>query len=433
MWYEAKRYVFEECQFDQVFFVEDDLRLSPHTLTLLLSLRRWLDVNYTNACVIGTTTQCSMTLEEKQANLALVSDCGAMLNNHLLTRECWNLLRPWMHEYVTQFLQCAYRERDGDRIKEWMRTLAQRLPVQGGPRMFPVHWPCKDYFADQPVTSQDGAMALAIRLAGFSHVTTAVNRGWHIGKQGENASEEWWDRVYRYNQPRCFRGRQHPDVLPRTRMRDILIIVSTFNRRDLTGVTLDSLQRCKSQASDVLVLDDNSDTYDVNWLARWGWPVERREANVGVGRAAHCRYTRFLNAPEQSQYLCAVDNDLVFGARFDHRLRQLWEIARAPDVLSVLTGYRSVTQRVLAAHDGWVEVDGVGGAVQFVDRATARALIDTMPDNWWGHNWDHCISRVFQRKLATPRSLAQHLGVHGDGANGISADVAFDFVGENLW
>lgn len=195
--YEAKRYVFEECRFDQVFFVEDDIRLSPHTLTLLLNLKHWLGVNYTNGCVIGTTTQCNLSLEEKQADLALVSDCGAMLNNHLLTREGWNLMRPWMHEYVTTFLQCAYRDRSSERIVEWMKTLALRLPVQGGERMFPVHWPFKEYFLDKPVTSQDGAMALAIRLAGFAHVTTTVNRGWHIGKHGENAAgEDWWDRVY---------------------------------------------------------------------------------------------------------------------------------------------------------------------------------------------------------------------------------------------
>lgn len=216
-------------------------------------------------------------------------------------------------------------------------------------------------------------------------------------------------------------------------MKDILIIVSTFNRRDLTGVTLDSLRRCKSQASDVLILDDNSNLYGTDYLSRWGWPVERREANVGVGRAALCRYTRFLESPEQYRYLCAVDNDLLFAAKFDYRLRQLWEVTRKESVLTVLTGYRSVTQRVLVTHDDWLEVDGVGGAIQFVDRETAHAIIGAMPHIWWSHNWDHCISRVYQRKIAPVRSLAQHLGVHGDGANGISEDVAFDFVGENQW
>lgn len=216
-------------------------------------------------------------------------------------------------------------------------------------------------------------------------------------------------------------------------MKDILVIVSTFNRRDLTGITLDSLKRCLSPASDVLILDDNSDKYPLNWLCRWSWPVERRESKVGVGKAALARYLRFLESSDQYRYLCAVDNDMIFGARFDYRLRQAWEIYRNPEMLTVMTAYRSVTQRVLVEHEDWVTVDGVGGAVQFVDRLTAKALVETMPSTWWAHNWDHCISRVYQRKLAPRRSLAQHLGNHGDGVNGASDDVAFDFVGENQW
>lgn len=215
-------------------------------------------------------------------------------------------------------------------------------------------------------------------------------------------------------------------------MKDILVIVSTANRRDLTGITLNSLKRCLSPASDVLILDDNSDTYPLNWLLNWGWPVEHREARIGVGKAALSRYTRFLQASDQYRYLCAVDNDLIFGARFDYRLRQLWDVTKS-DQLTILTGYRSVTQKVLAEHEDWVEVDGVGGAVHFVDRMTAQRLVDTMPKHWWGHNWDHCISRVYQRKIAPRRSLAEHLGIHGDGVNGVSVDVAYDFVGENQW
>lgn len=194
--YEAKRYLFEECQYDQVFYLEDDIRVSPHVLTLLQNLMKWLSVNYTNGCVVSSSIFCNMPLEEKQASLAVVSDCGYSLANHLMTKECWLLTRPWMSEYVNTFLRCAYAERDIERIMEWMRSLAQRLPVQSGNRMVPPHWPFKEYFLEKPVTSQDGAMALCLRLAGFSHVVAVVNRAWHIGRQGENSTEESWERSY---------------------------------------------------------------------------------------------------------------------------------------------------------------------------------------------------------------------------------------------
>jgi hypothetical protein len=215
-------------------------------------------------------------------------------------------------------------------------------------------------------------------------------------------------------------------------MKDILVIVSTCNRRDLTGITLNSLKRCLSPASDVIISDDNSECLPMNWLLNWGWPVERCETRMGVGKAALLRYTRFLQSPEHYRYLCATDNDLLFGAQFDYRLRQLWEATRSTE-LTVITGYHSVTQIVLEDHGDWQVVDGVGGAVQFVDRKTAAMVINTMPSSGWGRNWDHCISKIFERKITTKRSLVEHLGIHGDGVNGLSTDVAHDFVGENLW
>lgn len=194
--YEAKRYIFEDCRFDQCFYIEDDIRVSPHILTHLLHLQRWLKVNYTSIAVISTATFCTITKEEKAANLALVSDCGYSLCNHLMNREGWCLMRPWMQVYVDHFLQCSYADRDNASISAWMRQLAQRLPVQSGNRMFPAHWPFKEYFLESPVTSQDGAMALALRLAGLSHVVSAVNRAWHIGRKGENTTEDVWKQTW---------------------------------------------------------------------------------------------------------------------------------------------------------------------------------------------------------------------------------------------
>jgi hypothetical protein len=216
-------------------------------------------------------------------------------------------------------------------------------------------------------------------------------------------------------------------------MKDILIIVSTWNRRDLTGITLDSLKRNKSAASDVLIIDDKSEKYGVDFLSRWDWPVQQHVEHVGVGMAAYNRYKAFLSSPEQYRYLLAMDNDLLLGAQFDYRLRQLWEVTKDPHRRTVLTGYRSVTQKVYEEHEDWVVVDGVGGAIQFVDRATAQCVFDEMPVSWWVHNWDHCISKVFERKIATKHSLAQHIGIYGSGVNGISEDVAYNFVGEGQW
>lgn len=206
-------------------------------------------------------------------------------------------------------------------------------------------------------------------------------------------------------------------------MKDILVIVSTCNRIDLTGLTLSSVRENRSGASDVLVLDDASTAYDAIWLTKWGFEFERRQTTVGVGRAARARYERFLLS--EYRYLCALDNDLLVCPQFDLRLYELWHRLPHDNNLTILTGYHSVTQQVLSESDSYVEVDGVGGACHFLDRATAQAALEKM-EPVWPHNWDHCISRVYEKKFAPKRSFVQHLGIFGGGVNGASADIAVD-------
>jgi len=209
----------------------------------------------------------------------------------------------------------------------------------------------------------------------------------------------------------------------------ILIVVSTFNRKDLTGQTLDSIARNKSDLSDVLIIDDGSTDYDEKWLRQWGWKIVRNAVNLGVGEMARKRYEEFLT--RGYAYLCAIDNDLQLGAHFDYRLLRLWQQTRSAE-LTVVTGYRSKTQVCLESNPEWDVVNSVGGAVQFTDRHTAQIIFTKMQDQW-AHNWDHRVSLLYQRKIATRRSLAQHLGIYGSGVNGPSQDLAVDFVGDNQW
>ena len=203
-------------------------------------------------------------------------------------------------------------------------------------------------------------------------------------------------------------------------MKEILIVISTCNRVDLTGLTLSSVKLNKSALSDVLVLDDASTSFNTTWLERWGFSVERRESSVGVGRAAKARYERFLIS--DYRYLCALDNDVLVCEKFDLRLLELWHTL-ASSALTVITGYRSITQKVLADHGEYQEVDGVGGACHFVDRSSAQRVVEKM-EMVWPHAWDRAISTVYEKKFAPAQSFVEHLGIYGSGVNGASGDVA---------
>lgn len=213
----------------------------------------------------------------------------------------------------------------------------------------------------------------------------------------------------------------------------ILIIVSTFNRRDLTGLSLDSIRRNKSTCSDVLVLDDASTEYDAAWLKRWNFAVVRSDTNIGVGLAAFRRYREFLD--RGYAYLCALDNDVLLAKDFD--LRMLKIFCEADDgKLTVASGYLSCTQNVFTPkfveppqRTLWQQATTINGISQFTDRATALKVLDAM-EGKWEHPWDRNISEVLSRVAVPFQSLVEHLGIYGTGVNGVSQDVAVNFVGD---
>lgn len=215
-------------------------------------------------------------------------------------------------------------------------------------------------------------------------------------------------------------------------MKPILIVVSTFNRKSLTGFTLDNIKRNKSDLSDVVILDDASTEYDDIWLAKWGWPVFRRGESKGVGAMAAQRYQFYLTNSSAPYVLC-VDNDLAFAPGFDIiSLETFHQIPEPRPSLTVLSPYYSNTVQV-TNHIGQtlLEVKTVNGCAQFTDREGAKAITEAMKGKWQ-HPWDARISDVLKGKYVPIRSLVQHIGIYGDGVNGPSTDTAVDFVGSRL-
>jgi len=200
----SHRYLFEECGFDHVFYVEDDVRLTPQALTLILSLNTWLSGRYSNLCTVGSGICCTLTPEEKLKRLDMVEDSGASICNQLISKACWNSMLPLMLEYENKFLNVPYNRLNIRGSRNWIHEQASRL-VEPPPDACPVRWDIPKYFAaDDVCCGSDGVMALAARLRGISHVTTVVNRAVHIGEYGVNTTDAVWKRWYRDVQMEAF-------------------------------------------------------------------------------------------------------------------------------------------------------------------------------------------------------------------------------------
>lgn len=204
-----------------------------------------------------------------------------------------------------------------------------------------------------------------------------------------------------------------------------LIVVSTYNRQDLTALCLDSIAKNKSPRSSVVILDDASTQYTKEWLEQWGWQVIRREETIGVGMASRARFSRAAESPDGFGFFVLVDSDVTFGQDFDARMRSICE---GVPYGSLVSGYRSVAYDVVERFPDYVQVKRVGGACLGLTRSTAQTVLAELD---WTTLWDQDTGKF--NCYCPRRSLAQHLGTSGTGQNGLSWDVAFDFVGEGLW
>lgn len=223
----------------------------------------------------------------------------------------------------------------------------------------------------------------------------------------------------------------------------ILIVVSCFNRPDLTGLTLDQIERQKSSVSDVLVLDDASTEMDMNFFTRWPFEVFQFAEHQGVGKMARKRLELFLN--QTQKFLLALDNDVLLAKNFDLKCLNYWLEARAEycglnlenAVLNIrrkilVSGYRSVEHAPIASvNPNLIHVKAVGGICHFMSRDDAEYALEKMDetDGWHERMWDHNFPRLFDACVVPKRSLVEHTGRHGSGHNGYSEDMAIDFEG----
>lgn len=216
-------------------------------------------------------------------------------------------------------------------------------------------------------------------------------------------------------------------------MKDTLIVVSTCNRRDLTGITLDSIAFNKHPDTEVLIVDDHSANYLPEHIHDWwgyevvatgtpeGVPVSNR-----VGLTAKARLMEFLKTDKE--FLIALDNDLLVSWRFDCKLRSLVRQFDSDGQFNLVTGY--IGQPPLEKHSDWFRMAGCSGISHAMSRRVVEHLLEKIPDNQWGLEWDWRVNDNVDMAIAPTRSLVQHLGIYGTGVHFGKEHRAIDFVGD---
>ncbi|MED4753942.1 glycosyltransferase [Brevibacillus choshinensis] len=206
---DARRFLFDWCQYEKVIVVEDDIILSPHYIRFLLALHQWARKNFNNVGVVQGWSYCFLTREDKKEKLKLVRDSGSYwwsFVSYCLDQEVWQAISPILYEYETSFINKIpwseefYKERSkpglssfGPDIRSWVKQLIDThapIPAKEG-KSLKTTFDLRAQFAamNYDITMQDLMTGFALWKAGYVKLESVVNRARHIGKYGVTVDE----------------------------------------------------------------------------------------------------------------------------------------------------------------------------------------------------------------------------------------------------
>lgn len=202
-----RKFLFDECQFEKVIIIEDDVVVSPSYLTLLTSLDEWAYKNFDNIGMVQLWDFCFLSKEEKKKQLNQVSETFAGLFAGLMHKSVWDVIKPVVYEFEEKYLETdpfllklhiKFKE-SNETIFKWMEDQIVKYTAhkvyKHEKRLFPVQLPTDKMFLKDPCISQDRMMAIAMYTHGFLRITTTVNRCINIGDEGTYSTHDIPERT----------------------------------------------------------------------------------------------------------------------------------------------------------------------------------------------------------------------------------------------
>lgn len=183
----VRDYILNTLNFDYVIVIEEDIVASPYMITVTKNLLAWTEKNYDNVAAVSAWMMNFQTVEEKRRYLNTVLATNDHWITYAMTAWAWNIIRPFVSEYVNRFLiPGQYKQRNDNAIRKWLREKFHE-PVYTG--SFPGRV-VLDVTKPNFPTSQDGVVATALYRKGLVKVNTKINRCIYFGEVGEHGTAE---------------------------------------------------------------------------------------------------------------------------------------------------------------------------------------------------------------------------------------------------
>ena len=137
--------------------------------------------------MVNSSLACHESLSEKLGKQNYFWDVGFHINNYIIQKKTWEIIKPTMEEYLEKFITPAssYYTIDYDSIIKWARRKFS----------FPFLQPHNKLFFDNLCGTQDSISNMAMRINNIRYISSYVNRGLYIGRHGSHCDDKLFDEL----------------------------------------------------------------------------------------------------------------------------------------------------------------------------------------------------------------------------------------------
>lgn len=193
---DARRMLFDWCEYEKIIFFEDDVIVSPEYICLVLNLDEYAHKKYDNVGFVTAYNMAPLSLPEKLKCLNQVT-VGVICIGYCMRKRVWDDIKSILYTYENSFLKnINYNQRNSPEIRKWLKetydkskSLFFKKPLKSEEDLI------KHFIHERSPSSQDGITIFALLLRGYAPLVTKVNRAVNIGKHGIHFTPQLWEKL----------------------------------------------------------------------------------------------------------------------------------------------------------------------------------------------------------------------------------------------
>ncbi len=198
---DAKRFLFDWCNFEKVISIEEDVVLTSDYFDKLIKLDNWAQSKYQNIATVQLWSYCSLNQTAKKNQIQKVRQTIPAWSfvTYCMGKKAWNAIAPYLYEYEklfvdpllnkSEFQLARSKPQNGPFVKKiegWKKNMIYRIKKDrfDPDSVLPIYNKSQIRAFIKETFNQDCLMMMLFYLKGYTRLQTIVNHAKHIGQKG---------------------------------------------------------------------------------------------------------------------------------------------------------------------------------------------------------------------------------------------------------